>query len=201
MEAIETFQHNGKTIEIHQDENIENIRESCDHLDIMVCFHKRYSLGDKNHGYCSTNFNTWEELENKIIEDHKPIAIVPLYLYDHSGITINTTGFSCPWDSGQIGFSFIPRNVYLKEFERKRSSKKLEEKAMNYLLDSVEEYRQCLEGEVYGYVIKNPENNEILESCWGFYGLDFVRQSAKKMADSVKIVPKEDPNQLQLALS
>ena len=24
--------------------------------------------------------------------------ILPLYLYDHSGITMNTSGFSCPWD-------------------------------------------------------------------------------------------------------
>ena len=31
------------------------------------------------------------------------VAIVqPLYLYDHGGITMNTTGFSCSWDSGQV---------------------------------------------------------------------------------------------------
>ena len=32
--------------------------------------------------------------------------MLPLYLYDHSGITMNTTGFSCPWDSGQVGWIY-----------------------------------------------------------------------------------------------
>lgn len=33
-------------------------------------------------------------------------TILPLYLYDHSGTIMNTTGFSCPWDSGQVGWIF-----------------------------------------------------------------------------------------------
>jgi hypothetical protein len=31
-------------------------------------------------------------------------VVLPVYIYDHSGITLNTTGFSCPWDSGQVGW-------------------------------------------------------------------------------------------------
>jgi hypothetical protein len=30
-------------------------------------------------------------------------VILPLYLYDHSGITMSCGPFSCPWDSGQVG--------------------------------------------------------------------------------------------------
>ena len=35
-----------------------------------------------------------------LVEQMEGMVILPLYLYDHSGITMNTTGFSCPWDSG-----------------------------------------------------------------------------------------------------
>lgn len=42
--------------------------------------------------------------------------VLPLYLYDHSGITMNTTGFSCPWDSGQVGWIYASKEDALKEF-------------------------------------------------------------------------------------
>lgn len=41
------------------------------------------------------------------------VNILPLYLYDHSGITMNTTGFSCPWDSGRVGFIFAAQATIL----------------------------------------------------------------------------------------
>ena len=28
------------------------------------------------------------------------VVMLPLYLYDHGGLTMNTSAFSCPWDSG-----------------------------------------------------------------------------------------------------
>ena len=31
-----------------------------------------------------------------LVEQMEGMVILPLYLYDHSGITMNTTGFSCP---------------------------------------------------------------------------------------------------------
>ena len=48
----------------------------------------------------------------------------------------------------------------------------------------VETYDQYLRGDVYGYQIIEPyadDNN--LDGCWGFYGLDYCIQEAKHMAD------------------
>jgi hypothetical protein len=42
----------------------------------------------------------------ELLED-APLYCLPLYLYDHSGITMNTTGFHCGWDSGQVGLIYI----------------------------------------------------------------------------------------------
>lgn len=41
-------------------------------------------------------------------------VILPLYLYDHSGITISTVPFSCPWDSGQVGWIYAPKDTFRK---------------------------------------------------------------------------------------
>jgi hypothetical protein len=49
-------------------------------------------------------------IDNKLLETvKKEFVILPLYLYDHSGITMNTTGFSCPWDSGQVGWIYTSK--------------------------------------------------------------------------------------------
>ena len=45
----------------------------------------------------------------------KDNAILPLYLYDHSGITISTGKFSCPWDSGQVGWIYVSKEKVFEE--------------------------------------------------------------------------------------
>ena len=182
MNPVETVEHNGKTIEIYQDEDPINPREN-DNADIMICFHKRYNLGDK-HKYNSDNFNGWSELDKQLIEDYAPVAIKPLYLYDHSGITISTNPFSCCWDSGQIGFVLISRETALYEFSKKKLTKKLKEWAERYIDASVKEYDQYLTGDVYGYVIKD-ENGEETDSCWGFFGMKYAVEEAKSEIDYI----------------
>ena len=51
--------------------------------------------------------------------------MLPLYLYDHSGITMNTTGFSCPWDSGQVGWIYASKEDALREFGGSMPPKKM----------------------------------------------------------------------------
>jgi len=42
-------------------------------------------------------------------------VILPLYLYDHGGITMSTGAFSCPWDSGQVGWIYAPKKTFIDE--------------------------------------------------------------------------------------
>jgi len=172
MEALETIQHNNHTIEIHYDHDPESPRE-WDNLGTMLCLHGRYNLGD-DHKYAG------EEIE-EIYNSPDNIAL-PLYLYDHSGITMNTVGFSCPWDSGQLGIIFVSREKVRKEFNVKRISKKLQDKVIKSLRSEVSTYDDYLTGQVYGFIIKN-ENDEELDSCWGFFGLDYVRKEAISVAN------------------
>ena len=105
----------------------------------------------------------------------KHYITLPLYLFDHSGITIATRPFSCPWDSGQVGYIHVSIKDILKEFNRKHMSKKLRQKAIDLMIGEVNSYDQYLTGEIYGYQIEPTDKNKSIEcddSCWGFYGYE-----------------------------
>lgn len=181
MRAIETLKKNGKTIEIHIDDDPQNPRKGyCDHDDLMVCFHRRMNLGDE-HDYRWQDYSGWDELEAHLIKEHKPVLILPVYMFDHSGITISTKPFLCPWDSGQIGYALMSREAALKAWGVKRITAKVRKQVEAYLLASVEEYDLFLRNEIYGYVIRD-ENGKELDSCWGFYGLDYTKEQALEAA-------------------
>ena len=82
---------------------------------------------------------------------------------------MSTGKFSCPWDSGQVGFIFVTRAQLLKEYGGLRVTKEVLAKAEKVLQGEVETYDTYLRGEIYGYTIEDPEGNDG-DSCWGFYG-------------------------------
>lgn len=120
---------------------------SWDNLGTMVCFHNRYDLGDK-HDYDHRDYNGWNEMENAIIKNEDVCVILPLYLYDHSGITMNTSPFSCRWDSGQVGFIFVSKKRVREEYGVKRINKELIEKVTELLEGEVKTYDMYLTGEL-----------------------------------------------------
>ena len=159
-------------LRVVQDSCYDSPRE-WDNLGTMICFHKRYDLGDK-HNYSVDDYNSWEEMEKAILkEEGKGTIILPLYLYDHSGVSISTGSFSCRWDSGQVGFIIADKKKILQEFGGKILTKKTKEKVVSILESEVSTYSQYLEGEVYGFIIED-EEGEQLDSCFGFYGNDFA---------------------------
>lgn len=173
-------------LKICYDEITESPRE-WDNLGRMVCFHRRYSLGD-DHNYHPSDYGSWEEVKEAIEKDYDVAVILPLYMYDHSGITISTNPFSCPWDSGQIGWIFATKEDIRKEFGVKRVSKKMIERAEEILLAEVEIYDSYLRGEVYGYIVEDKEGN-VIDSCWGFYSIkdmkEYVPEEFKNLLNEV----------------
>lgn len=167
-DIAEELKYNGHTILIKYDnEEIENPRE-WDNMGTMVCKHRRYNLGDKNN-YRSENYNSIQELEADIYKNENPVVCLPLYLFDHSGISMSTRGFNNAWDSGQVGFIFVSREKALKEYNTKRITKKIKEQIKDSLLAEVETYDLYLRCECYGYEIIDNQGNEI-DSCGGFLG-------------------------------
>ena len=167
---METYKlKSGKTLKVFVDESPFSPRED-DNLSKMICFHKRYQLGDK-HDYNHNDYNSWDELKDAIIENESPAVILPLYLYDHSGITISTSPFSCRWDSGQIGWVIVTEKQIKKEYNVSDISDELLNKVTTIALNEVETYDHYITGNVYGYELFDDKGNEV-DSCYGFFGDD-----------------------------
>jgi hypothetical protein len=174
-----------KVLKISRDHDPMNPREEWDNFGKMVCWHSRYNLGD-SHKYSTprdfveslaVDFGMDPDKANDA-EDEKLWLFVekhgfflPLYLYDHSGITMNTGGFSCPWDSGQVGYIYATPEMIRENWGVKHITKKIREKAIALLEAEVKTYDDFLTGNVWGYECID-ESGDVVDSCWGFYGSD-----------------------------
>lgn len=172
MDVYKTITLGDCQLKIIRDVNSESPRE-WDNLGTMTCFHNSYQLGDK-HDQDAQDFKKWI---GKEIDEGRVIGL-PLYLYDHSGITMSTKPFSCHWDSGQVGWIYVSKEDVVKEYGD--FSEATQAKVLRYLQGEVETYDQYLMGDIYGFVLEGPVcdkcesdgSREDIESCWGFYGDD-----------------------------
>ncbi|HUX02457.1 MAG TPA: hypothetical protein VMY35_15960, partial [Phycisphaerae bacterium] len=48
----------------------------------------------------------------------------------------------------------------------------------------VSTYDDYLTGQVFGYVVEDEDGND-LDSCWGFYGEDYCRETARESAEAI----------------
>lgn len=164
-----TIQYKGYTITIEVDTDVVNPRENYDHASKMISWHKNYRLGD---------VHTWGvDSFSAFMEAHPEHLYLPIYLYDHSGITISTASFRDMWDSGQVGWIYMEATTLDSEFGGDRT------RAEGYLKSEVEEYDTYIRGEVYGYIVK--KDGEELESCWGLYGHEYCLEEAKSTVDNI----------------
>lgn len=150
--------YKGYKIRIMQDDSPESPRE-WDNLGTMVCFHRRYTLGDKH------DFGSPEDFQEWLKEN--PSEVLPLYLLDHSGITMRTGSFGDPWDSGQVGWIYVTHKRIREEYGK--LTKKNKATARGCMEQEVKTYDDFLTGEVYGYQVIAP-NGEDVASCWGYFG-------------------------------
>lgn len=125
-------------------------------------------------------------------------VIMPLWLYDHSGITMSVgerTGvYADPWDSGCVGYAAITRNDALEKLSGQDANGKAvpltddtwEDAAVLCIRDEVEVYDMYLTGDVYWFQlyvrecllhsqVSNDDDWEEDDACGGFYGTDPVR--------------------------
>jgi len=166
---------------IGYDEYAESPRE-WDNVGTMVCWHRRYKLGDE-HSYAST-FDFWKDIEEREAEGDEFI-VLDLYLLDHSGITMSISPFNDPWDSGQVGFIYCSMREHCKEYIGKEfddltEDEKLElyGKLKDALIGEVEVYDQYLRGEIYCYYWSLEEAGVVKASdaCGGFFSLESVTE-------------------------
>ena len=198
--AITTTDGRKLRLVIEQDQFPEDPR-SWDNLGTMLCCHREYQLGD-----CNSNRETEEQLaeicrkygksdeeidemtfseEVQFILDQDDVCGLPLYITDHSGISMQTYRFDA-WDSSFVGLIFIKKDFYLAQMCLK-NEEDWKAKAKEMLKGEVKAYSDFLEGNVYQWTLYEPtvvirqsmdgkelsrtidEEGEMVNSMVGFY--------------------------------
>jgi hypothetical protein len=172
------------------DESPENPRE-WGTLTTMVCFHRRYKLGDE-HNY--TIDTSWKDLHDAIVANEQPLVIKPVHAYIHGGIVLRTANFADVdpqgWYSGMVGFIYIPRK-HIKEvaaYQLKKpaltayhDSHMFDKGYANQIIeDEIGTYNMYLSGDVWGVIVEDP-NGEEVDSLWGLFGHTYAMEMAQEM--------------------
>lgn len=169
---IETFPaKDGHSVEIHYDDHPESPREWCN-LGTFWTFHSRYNSPDP-------------DPDQEFKPNDREHIWLPVFMYDHSGViyrAAHSNPFHCPWDSGCVGIIWVSKAQVRKEYGWKLITADRRVQILNYLKGEVDTYSQWAAGEVYGFVTKDPEGEEI-DSCWGFFDdstdFEYVRSEAE----------------------
>lgn len=188
---IESWEHAGLTCELHweEDSSFADPRE-WENFGTMVCWHPDYNLGDFQFGSrrLENQFEyepeSMDDLYRYLHDEKKAVEILPLCIYDHSGITMYIGGKhdypfdSAGWDTTFTGF------IYATVEDQKRCGIKAKN-VRKALRQEVEIYAAWLRGEVYWWCVRNDED-ELMDSCGGYVGEDeYARQEANASAEAL----------------
>lgn len=192
-----------KELVIEMDEMPPDPRADCN-IGNMVCFHRRYDLGDPHEnieelicdiidedeleyfGFDPEYFSSWDEMEEFLFEEVGAVMVKPLYLMDHSILSMSTGSFGCPLDSGQIGFIFVTE----KDIKEAWDEYPGDELLSRILESEVDLYDKYLRGDMYSYEVREyckcehcgHESYDIIDSCCGFHGTDWTENGLFDMA-------------------
>lgn len=151
----------------------EDYQWDVDCADIAYLDRSRYCLGTEG-----VSEERMDEIRDGIADG--TLIGLPVYAYVHTGATISTTPYSCPWDSGRSGY------VYMTADDAKGWS--TTDDVIKALEGIVTSYDTYMQGECYYFVVEeevsstwvNKETGEEetrtewnhLDSCSGFLGAD-----------------------------
>lgn len=176
---------NGYRVEIMYDEWAESPRE-WENLGKMYYWHRRYDLGDKQ--IDMNYYNNFDELVDEIKEDYGEIIWLPLYLMDHSGISMSTSSRlfemwdSAGWDWGVCGIIFASHDDIKKCYMVDEITDDVIDRATQCLIGEVEAFDQFIRGDVYTVAVVD-ENDICVDSCGGFFGFDDAKSEGQSMAE------------------
>ena len=182
-----------------------------DNLGTMLCCNRRYRLGDCNSNeeteealieLCRKYGKTDEEIDEMTFSDEvrfllnqENICSLPLWIYDHSGISMST-GAVDQWDSSFVGLIYVEKENFIECVGYEPDDWKAE--ATKILREEISTYDDYLQGNIYAYYIYEPtvvitqtmDGDEIsreinekgveVDSCCGIYGLnlEYIKENS-----------------------
>jgi len=167
---------------IVQDIDPESPREDTN-LGIMVCSHNRYNLGDRAPNEVERRAlrnGSWPLLRRFLRRYEGAVELLPLGLYDHSGLRMYVGGGKlggyAAWDSGTVGYIYATK-------ETVETCGTPLGRVKECLEAEVEVYDQFLSGDVWGYVVEVDGDQE--DSCWGYFGREDVETEGRSAFEAI----------------
>lgn len=185
MEAIHTEKHGKYTIKIFHDPDSPNPRVDYDHLGTIYHIDHFSDLGV---------FKSMEFIEE--LNSSEFYVSLPVYFHKFNSPMLKTGPLRDTWSHAdrQVGIITVSKDKVLKEWKRKKWTKKLELQVIKLLRSEIAEFSNYLSGEVYGYTIEEETGCdkcgniefEHVDSCWGFIGtFEYC------LAEALNNLPKE----------
>ncbi len=183
MYEKESIDYKGMTIKVCYDENPESPRE-WDNLGTIYSNHRNYD--PDNHSI--------EELMDEDghlneSEMNKHFIWLPVYAYEHGGLTVSTGNgypYNDRWDSGLFGIIAVSKAKVRKEYGWKDITEERRKRIEKYLDGEITTLDQYYTGEVFGFVIEDKEGG-VIDSCFGYFGEDYIEDmisEAKSVIDT-----------------
>ncbi len=169
------IEYKNYTINIFSSDYADCPRKIHENLGNLALFHKRYRL---------VNDESITLDQACDIEKSSNYISLPVYGYDHGGLTIGTNKFSCPYDSGRLGLIYVSKDDIKKCYNVKRISNKLKKSINEILLAEISDYNYYISGEIYDFSIHNHLGEEI-DAISGFYGYDEALKESKEYIDGI----------------
>lgn len=168
-------------VTIEQDMWPESPRD-WDNVGTMICRHRDYTLGDEQ--FDPNDYDGWAGLDNHLRIERNAVIVLPLGLYDHSGITMYIGDTHDRWDGGQVGFIYCTQADIDREWNGDR------ERAESYLRGEVKTYDQYLRGDVYNVLIET-KSGRFIDQCGGLYGDESVDQFIRDVIPDAESIERE----------
>lgn len=124
-------------------------------------------------------------------------VFLPLYLLDHSGLSMSTTSFREPWDSGQVGWIYASKATVIEEYGE--WSEETIEKVKEFMKGEVSTYDDYLRGENYIYDIIDDTTGEVIDGGVWTGDLEALKEDARDMIPEP--LSDEEYSKLSLALA
>jgi hypothetical protein len=127
--------------------------------------------------------NSYTELREVLEEKYHPMIIRPVYVYEHSDISLrvgrneeNPFSVDREWDTALVGFAMITEENYAQVFGTYEAPET--DVLLDILSDEVETYDHYVNGDVYRYQVVNP-TGDVVDSCGGYFSYEDAVQEAK----------------------
>ena len=206
MTAIETLKArlpngNKAKAELVYDTDATNPRE-CDNLGtILIAPNKSHWIASRDDvvdtSIClgKNPYEHWNNIRREQLNLKKSdIAIAyPITKYEHGSISLSL-GYKQGWDYGVVGFVYITKETLRKCYGVDRITKSIIERATNCLQSELDTLTHWLNGDCYGWQIKEYaldddgldwEEVDTLDACWGYFGKE---QALDDMQDMLKLI-------------